>query len=192
MNLANKITFSRILIIPVLMIFIIPYPEWFPNSDKINEFISFYGRFIAAAIFIIASATDGVDGYIARSRNQITDLGKFLDPIADKLLVTAALISFTARQEISAWIVFVILAREFIITGFRIVAANKGVVIAASQWAKVKTAVQMVAIVFVTLDNYPFSLFTGLPFDDYLMIAALILTILSGVEYLKKNWQVME
>ncbi len=192
MNLANKITLSRILVIPVLMLFIVPYPSWVPNSVAINDFLNMNGRIIAAIIFLLAAATDGVDGYIARSRNMITDLGKFLDPIADKLLVTAALVAFSERQEISSWIVFIILAREFIVSGFRIIAANKGLVIAASWWGKVKTITQMVAIVFVMLDNYPFSTFTAIPFDDILMIIAMLLTIISGYDYLKKNWNVLK
>lgn len=172
MNLANKITIFRILLIPVFMIFLlmdIPY-----------------NRYIGAFIFLFAAATDGLDGYIARSRNQITVFGKFVDPLADKLLVSAALILLVELGDISSWIAFIIIAREFIITGFRVLAASAGVVIAASWWGKIKTVTQIIAIFTTLINNYPFSL-TGLPFSKISMLLAVIFTIISGVDYLYIN-----
>ena len=134
MNLANKLTMLRIFLVPLFLIFIaiknIPY-----------------GTFIATFIFIIASLTDQLDGYIARSRNQITNFGKFMDPLADKLLVTAALISLVELQVIPAWATVVIIAREFAVSGLRTIAAAEGKIIAASTWGKAKTVTQIAAII---------------------------------------------
>ena len=133
MNLANKLTMIRIFLVPVFLIFItvkdIPY-----------------GSIIATVIFIIASLTDQLDGHIARSRNQITNFGKFMDPLADKLLVTAALVSLVELKLVAGWAVVIILAREFAVSGLRTLAASDGIVIAASWWGKIKTVTQMIAI----------------------------------------------
>src|ERR1035437_7098552 len=133
MNLANKLTIFRIFIIPVFLIFI---------AIRIP-----YGTQIATMLFIIAALTDKLDGYIARSRNQITNFGKFMDPLADKLLVTAALISLVEFQVIPTWIAMIIITREFAVTGLRSIAAAEGNVIAASNWGKFKTVVQIIAII---------------------------------------------
>ena len=144
MNLANKLTLIRIFLIPVFLIFI-----------AIKDIP--YGTTIATAIFILASLTDKLDGYIARSRNQVTNFGKFMDPLADKLLVCSALIALVDLERIAAWIVIIIIAREFIISGFRLVASDNGVVIAASYWGKFKTAFQMITIIMLVLNlNVPF------------------------------------
>lgn len=145
-------------------------------------------RYVALAIFVVAALTDFLDGHLARSRNLITTFGKFMDPLADKLLVTSALVCLVATSEISAWVVMIIIAREFIISGFRLVAASEGVVIAASWWGKIKTVVQMVMIV-VLLANLPFA-FMGI-IENILIIAAVILTVVSLVDYLVKNKQVL-
>ncbi len=197
MNLPNKITLSRIFFVPVFMLFLVPFPEWFVNSsflgvlkpqlEAFNNFVINYGNYFAAALFIIAASTDGVDGYIARKRKLVTNFGIFLDPIADKLLVTAALIALVQRNELTAWAAMIIIAREFIVTGLRLVAAGEGVVIAASKWGKIKTVTQIVAIAFALLKNYPFSLFTDFPFDRYAMFAAIVATVYSGYDYLKIN-----
>lgn len=188
MNLANKLTLIRIFLVPVFLIFIavkdIPY-----------------GTFIATGIFILASLTDKLDGYIARSRNQITRFGKFMDPLADKLLVTAALISLVEFQVIPSWAAIVIIAREFAVSGLRTIAASEGIVIAASWWGKLKTVIQIVAIILLLLEvnisssltlsnsvnNSDFlkSFFTYVP--DIALYAAVIITILSGVDYFRKN-----
>ena len=172
MNLANKITLFRILLIPIFMIFV---------SINIP-----YNRYIAAFIFLFAAATDGLDGYIARSRNQITVFGKFVDPLADKLLISSALIILVELGDISSWVAFIIIAREFIITGFRVLAAADGIVIAASWWGKIKTVTQIIAIFSTLLNNYPFFLIR-FPFSKIAMFLAVIFTIISGVDYIYIN-----
>lgn len=164
MNLANKITVLRIILVPIFLFFILV---------KIK-----YGIYIATAVFIIAALTDTLDGYIARSRNQITKFGKFLDPLADKLIVTAALISLVELKQLSTWVVMIIVGREFLITGLRSVAASEGVVIAASKWGKAKTVIQIIAIVAALIK---------LPYNGILIFAAVVVTIASGVDYIYKN-----
>ena len=202
MNLPNKITLSRIFIVPIFMLFIIPFPKWLLESDflgiirpqllSINNCISIYGNYIAAVIFIIASSTDGVDGYIARKRKQITRFGKFLDPIADKLLVTAALIALVERNDITGWAAMIIIGRELIVTGLRLVAAGEGIVIAASKLGKLKTVTQIIAIVAALLKNFPLDRFTDFQFDKYAMFIAVIITIYSGYDYIAKNSKVID
>jgi CDP-diacylglycerol---glycerol-3-phosphate 3-phosphatidyltransferase len=201
MNLPNRITLSRILLVPVFMIFIIPLPNWVltstylefakPQLLVINDFILHYGNYIGAVIFIIAASTDKIDGYIARKRNQITKLGIFLDPIADKLIVTAALIALLQRGDISGWTAMLIISREFIITGFRLVAVGEGIVLSADKWGKIKMVIQSVAVAIALLKNYPFSIFTDFPLDNYVMLIAVIVTIYSGFNYLSKNKKVI-
>lgn len=201
MNLPNKITLSRICFIPVLMLFIIPIPESILNADilqciypqllAINKFLLAYGGYIAAGIFIIASSTDAVDGYIARKRQLVTNFGKFLDPIADKLLVTAALMALVQSGDVNGWAAMLIIAREFIVTGLRLVAAGEGIVIAASKLGKLKTVLQDIAIVATLLHNFPMNLFTNFQFDDYAMLLAVIITIYSLYDYIKKNLHVI-
>lgn len=172
MNMANKITIIRILLIPVLIVFLtIDIP---------------YHMEIALFVFVIASLTDKLDGYIARKYNLITDLGKFLDPLADKLLVSAALLMFIQLGKIDAWIVFIVLAREFAVTGLRAVAANKNIVIAASQLGKIKTTIQIITIIIILLNNFPFNL-VGLHMDSVMVYLTLIITIASGIDYFLKN-----
>ena len=202
MNLPNKITLSRIFLVPVFLLFVIPFPNWVlessylrlvnPQLTAINDFIYHYGNYIAATIFIIAASTDGVDGYIARKRKQVTRFGIFLDPIADKLLVTAALIALVERCELTGWAAMIIIAREFIVTGLRLVAAGEGVVIAASNWGKIKTVTQIVAIAASLLKNFPMNQITDFPFDRYTMLAAVLVTIYSGYDYIKKNSKVID
>lgn len=170
MNLANKITISRIFLVPLFLFFLlvkIPYGNW-----------------IATIIFIIAALTDSLDGYIARNRNQITKFGKFLDPLADKLIVTAALVALVERQIIPSWLVVIILAREFAITGLRAVAASEGNVIAASNWGKLKTVTQIIAIIAALIELKYKEFFN---IYIYLMYIATIITIISGIDYIKKN-----
>ncbi len=202
MNLPNKITLSRIFVVPILMIFIIPIPDpiinaGFLNSIRpqlvaINQFIALYGGYIAAAIFIIASSTDAVDGYIARKRKLVTRFGKFLDPIADKLLVTAALLALVQNGQVNGWAAMLIISREFIVTGLRLVAAGEGIVIAASKLGKLKTVLQDIAIVAALLNNFPISLISDIHFDDYAMLLAVIITVYSLYDYIKKNLNVID
>jgi len=175
MNLPNKITVIRILMIPFFIAaLLIDFPFHQP---------------IAAALFIIAALTDSLDGYLARSRNLVTDFGKFMDPLADKLLVCSALICFVQLGSVTAWVVIVIIAREFAITGLRTLAASDGIVISASKWGKAKTMSQMIAIVIILFNNWPFSLI-NFPADTIMIYVATILTIYSGIDYFILNRKV--
>lgn len=188
MNLANKLTIIRIFLVPIFLIFIAV--KSFP-----------YGNIIATFIFIIASLTDQLDGYIARSRNQITNFGKFMDPLADKLLVTAALISLVELQLIPSWAAIIIIAREFAVSGLRTIAASEGVIIAASWWGKIKTVIQIVAIILLLLQvniessavlmnivekSKSLSIFFNYIPSIALYVAVLI-TVISGIDYFVKN-----
>lgn len=172
MNLPNKLTMFRVILIPFFVFFLlVPY---FPQT----------GKYIAAFIFIIASLTDLLDGKIARKYNLVTNFGKFMDPLADKLLVCSALICLVSTGQLAAWIVLIIIAREFIISGFRLIAAEQQIVIAASYWGKFKTTFQMIMIIILILDfpNQTFQML-GMIFT-YL---ALALTVVSLLDYLYKN-----
>lgn len=189
MNLANRITLARIFLVPIIMFFLlaeIDLPEL-----RIANFSITYNQLVAAFIFIVAASTDGLDGYIARSRKMVTNLGKLLDPLADKLLVAAVLISLVDMEKLDAWIAIVIISREFAITGLRQVALLEGTVMAASAWGKWKTAIQITMIVDLLLNNFPFSLF-GVPFDVFITWAAAIITVYSGIDYFVKNKNVIE
>lgn len=202
MNLPNKLTILRILLIPIFMLIVVPIPQWMvelsflsfisPQMISINNFINNYGNYVAALIFIIASSTDALDGYIARKTKQITKFGKFLDPIADKLLVTAALIALVERGDLSTWVAVIIIGREFMITGLRLVAASEGIVIAASNWGKIKTITQMIAIIAMLFKNYPIRWLFDFPFDSVFMFLAVIATIYSAYDYILKNAKVID
>lgn len=177
MNLPNKLTLFRVILIPFFVFFLLaPYFEG-------------YGNYIAVAIFIVASITDFLDGKIARKYNLVTNFGKFMDPLADKLLVSSALICLVALNKIPAWIVIVIIAREFIISGFRLVAADNGVVIAASYWGKFKTAFQMVTVIVLIL-NIPGEVFADI--GTVLIYISLVLTVISLIDYIAKNKDVLK
>ena len=174
MNLPNKLTIMRVILIPFFVFFLLsPY---FPA----------YGNYIAVAIFIVASLTDMLDGKIARKYNLVTNFGKFMDPLADKLLVCSAMICLIELDRLAAWIVIVIIAREFIISGFRLIAAEQGIVIAASYWGKFKTTFQMIAVILMIVN---------LPVLHILTVActwiALVLTVVSLVDYIAKNHKVL-
>lgn len=177
MNLANKITMIRIMMIPLFVFFLlVPFP---------------YSRFAAAFLFILAASTDSLDGYIARKRNEVTNFGKFMDPLADKLLVTSALICLVEMGKVPSVAAIVIISREFIITGFRLLAVTDGLVIAASWWGKVKTITQIIAVAALILDNFPFR-YIGVPFDQIVLYVSVVATILSGVDYIYKNRSVFQ
>lgn len=197
MNLPNKITVARIILIPFFMIFAFPTPEWFPGHD----FLVNIGPYIALVIYIIASVTDAVDGHIARKRNLITSFGKFLDPIADKLLVTAALLVLVPQNLMYLWAAMIILTREFIVTGIRLLAAGEGKVIAAGKLGKIKMVLQTVAIIVLQIAyliaqwSQPFWADAGrvlIVVGDVAMWAAVIMTIVSGAEYVAKNIQFLK
>lgn len=173
-NLANSLTILRILLIPVFMVFMLGLeiiPSWLSAS-------------IAVGIFVIAALTDTLDGYVARSRNAVTVLGQFLDPLADKLLISAALISLLSLGRISAWIAMVIIAREFAVTGLRLVAAAERVVIPASPLGKIKTVSQVIAVIALILPQQGYIL--DRPFSWYLINIAALLTVISGIDYFVK------
>jgi CDP-diacylglycerol--glycerol-3-phosphate 3-phosphatidyltransferase len=173
MNLANKLTMLRIFLVPIFLIFMVV--QGIP-----------YGKELATFIFIVASLTDKLDGYIARSRNQVTNFGKFMDPLADKLLVTAALVSLVELQIVPSWVAMIIIAREFAVSGLRTIAASEGKVIAASGWGKIKTVIQIVAIITALLNlsyaNPNLNILTNI-----FMAAAVIITLISGADYFIKN-----
>ncbi|MBE6036541.1 MAG: CDP-diacylglycerol--glycerol-3-phosphate 3-phosphatidyltransferase [Clostridiales bacterium] len=175
MNLPNKLTVLRMCLVPVFIVFVLlggAFRPW------------------AAVIFIIASLTDMLDGKIARKYNLITNFGKIMDPLADKLLVTSALVCLCELGEVPAWMVIVILAREFIITGLRSVAAGEGIIIAAGKSGKLKTVLQMVALSAILLQNWPISIFLDWPIGHWILWAAVFMTVYSGAEYIVKNKQV--
>ncbi|MBQ9931812.1 MAG: CDP-diacylglycerol--glycerol-3-phosphate 3-phosphatidyltransferase [Firmicutes bacterium] len=175
MNLPNKLTMLRIFLIPIFIVLLM-FDLWY----------------VAAGVFIAASITDALDGMIARKMNLITNFGKLMDPLADKLLVTAALVCFVQLEVLDAWMVIVILAREFLVTGLRTVAAGQGIILAAGVSGKLKTIFQMVAIIVILLQDWPFTLVTDAPVGLILMWIAVILTIYSGAEYIIKNRRVFQ
>lgn len=175
MNLPNKLTTLRVIMIPFFVFFLL----W-QNGENYTF------RMIALALFIIASLTDLLDGKIARKYNLVTNLGKFMDPLADKLLVCSALICLIELNALPAWMVIVIISREFIISGFRLIASDNGVVIAASYWGKFKTTFQMVSVVLLILD------IPALAFVTTICVwIALVLTIVSLVDYIYKNHKIL-
>lgn len=179
MNLPNKLTIFRVILIPFFVFFLMtPYFEG-------------YGNYIALVIFVIASLTDLFDGKIARKYNLITDFGKFMDPLADKLLVCSALICFIELGLLPSWVVLIIIAREFIISGFRLVASDNGIVIAASYWGKFKTVFQMIMVIVLMFNQYlcnPVLNVIGI----ILIVVATTLTVISLVDYIWKNKSVLK
>ena len=180
LNIANKLTLARMIMIPLFIAFALAGGVW---CDA-----------IALAVFIIASLTDLADGKIARKYNMVTDFGKFMDPLADKLLVTAALCVLVHKAETSVWVLFIITVREFVVTGLRLVAAGSGNVIAASMWGKVKTMVQLI-VISVSLAPIKF-VHEPVLFSKsavyWAMWAVAVITVISGIDYLVKNKDVFK
>lgn len=174
MNLPNKLTILRVCMIPFFLIFML------------IDFEGNWAKWVALAIFVVASLTDMLDGKIARKYNLVTNFGKFMDPLADKLLVGAALICFVELGKVPAWIVIVIISREFIISGFRLIAADKGIVMAAGMSGKLKTVCQMIMIIVVIADIPGFEIV-----ETVLIYASLVLTIVSMCDYLYHNRNVL-
>lgn len=170
--------------IPVFMIIMLPSIDW--GTWVINDVELPISHFVGAIIFIIASTTDWIDGYYARKHNLVTTLGKFLDPLADKLLVSAALIILVGYELAPAWIVILIISREFAVTGLRLVLAGEGEVVAANQLGKIKTWTQIIAIAALLLHNLPFA-WINFPFADIALYVALFFTLWSGWDYFAKN-----
>ncbi|MFD0617786.1 CDP-diacylglycerol--glycerol-3-phosphate 3-phosphatidyltransferase [Paenibacillus sp. GCM10027629] len=191
MNLANKITIARIGLIPLFMLALQHYPVWMVERMPFLSQVNLYGSGIAVFIFLLASTTDKLDGYIARKYNQVTPLGKLLDPLADKLLISAALLMMVEQRMIPAWMAVLIIGREAVITGIRVLAAARGVALAADKHGKLKMVLQVVAIAAILLKNYPFAWITSLPVDFMLMILAVVLTIYSGYKYIANNYRTL-
>ncbi|CAM3897792.1 CDP-diacylglycerol--glycerol-3-phosphate 3-phosphatidyltransferase [Alicyclobacillus pomorum] len=189
MNLANRITIARIFLVPVVIFLLLVRFDFL--TVTINHRTTTGSEMVAALVFIIAASTDGLDGYIARKRKIVTNFGKLLDPLADKLLISAVLISLVEMQRLSAWVAILIISREFAVTGLRLVAATEGIVIAASRIAKWKTASQIVAMVALIINNFPFS-YVGFPFDVVMVYVMVITTVISGIDYFVKNKHVIE
>lgn len=177
MNLPNKLTILRVIMIPFFVFFMLV------------DVAGVYTKYIALALFCIASLTDLLDGKIARKHNLVTNFGKFMDPLADKLLVCAAMICLVEMDRIESWVVIIIMSREFIISGFRLIASDNGIVIAASMWGKVKTVIQMTMIIVLILhvDHVVFQYL-----EVILIAVATILTVVSLIEYIAKNIDVLK
>lgn len=184
MNLANKITIVRIFLVPVVLFFLLTNLNL--GSLSFSDYTITYNQMIAALIFIIAASTDGLDGYIARKNKIVTNLGKLLDPLADKLLVASVLISLVEMDKLSAFIAIIIISREFAVTGLRQIALLEGKVVAASNWGKWKTAIQITMIISILLNNFPFN-FIDIPFDIISAWIAAAITLYSGIDYFIKN-----
>lgn len=201
MNTPNKLSLLRIILVPFVLLFLLPINIYSFELVQWNAFIATYGRIISGVIFIIASLTDMADGKIARKYNLITNLGKFLDSLADKMLVISVLIALVDLNRISSVFVIIIVLREFMVTGIRLVASEKGVVMAAAMIGKIKTVTQMAAIIYLLFEPLFEMIFVRiLPnaatsqislviiiIGDILFVSSVIMTIISGMDYLLKN-----
>ena len=174
MNLPNKLTVLRVIMVPFFVFFMLTDVGGAAN------------KWIALALFVIASLTDMLDGKIARKYNLVTNFGKFMDPLADKLLVCSALICLIELEQLPAWVVIIIISREFIISGFRLVAADNGIVIAASYWGKFKTVFQMTAVILLIFNIPSLALLTNI-----VLAVAVVLTVVSLADYIVKNRKVL-
>jgi CDP-diacylglycerol---glycerol-3-phosphate 3-phosphatidyltransferase len=189
MNLPNKITVSRIILIPLFLIVMLAQFDW-GDIYVLGVYLP-VTHLVGALIFIIAATTDWIDGYYARKLNLVTNMGKFLDPLADKLLVSAALIVLVELGYAASWIVIVIISREFAVTGLRLLLAGEGEVVAANMLGKIKTWTQIIAISALLLHNILFEMIS-LPFAHIALWVALIFTIWSGWDYFAKNSHVFK
>jgi CDP-diacylglycerol--glycerol-3-phosphate 3-phosphatidyltransferase len=177
MNLPNRLTLARVFLIPLFLLI---------ASLKYR-----YADCLAVVIFVLGAATDGLDGYLARKNNQVTLLGKFMDPLADKILVSAALITLVEMGRLSGWIAVLIIGREFAVTGLRTVAAAEGVILSASSLGKIKTVTQIVAIVAAFAGDYLYD-FLHLPIAGIAMACAVLFTVWSGFDYFIRTWKMLK
>ena len=198
---ANLITIIRIICIPVFIVVLLaPWPQWFfTDAQELQYWTLSVKPWVAAVVYAVLALTDGIDGYIARSRNQVTALGKFLDPIADKILVSSALIALVELGDLPSWVVIVIISREFIVSGLRMIAATEGVVVAARMSGKVKTALTLVAILLFIIKrseivmSLPSNTYTAIyVFSWMVMVVALIATLWSMFVYFKQVFSIMD
>lgn len=188
MNIPNRITVSRVCLIPIFVIIMVIDFHW-GNLTMLGATMP-VEHLVGALIFIIASLTDWIDGYYARKYNLVTNLGKFLDPLADKLLVSSAFILLVGLEYAPAWVIIIIISREFAVTGLRLICAEHGEVVAANQLGKIKTWTQILAIAFLLLHNIIFAMW-GIPFDQIMLYVALIFTIWSGLDYFWLNRKIL-
>ena len=196
-NLPNRLTLSRIAMVPFFLLFAVRLPSFAVAFFSfvglggaiaaVDGFILRRGLIVSGVIFLLAFATDFIDGYVARKYKQVTDFGIFLDPIADKLLVSAALVALTSRGIIGAWITTLIISREFIVTGIRLLAMNKGVVLAAGGFGKAKTFTQAAALILLLFSNFNLGFLNAINAGGTILYIALIFTVLSGADYIIKN-----
>jgi len=202
MNLPNRITLIRIALVPVFLVFACPVPAEFVDlfarwgwEAPLVGFSAWAtmggGWWVGGFVFCVAFFTDFLDGFIARRRGLVTDLGKFLDPLADKLLVCSAFIALTARGEVMAWATVIVVCREFVVTGLRLVAVNKGVVLAAGPAGKLKTVFQGAAIIFYLFQNFGIEPLFTLHARGILLLIAVLLTVFSGIDYIMRNRSVL-
>ncbi|MFS0857486.1 CDP-diacylglycerol--glycerol-3-phosphate 3-phosphatidyltransferase [Paenibacillus taichungensis] len=192
MNLANKITLARMALIPLFMLCFIPLPSWIQESSELIRFLDQHGLVIGVIIFALAAGTDKLDGYVARKYNQITNLGKLLDPLADKLLISVALIMMVQENLIGSWIAVIIIGREIVITALRMIASEQGIALAADRYGKLKMVLQVAAIIAVLLNNVPFSLLADVRVDMILLWLAAGVTLLSGLNYIVVNYKLVQ
>ena len=195
MNLPNKLTILRMIMIPFVLLFMLPVPFATELFSGWNQFIADWGMLVAVILFSLASLTDMLDGKIARSRNIVTNLGKFLDPIADKMLVISILIALVQTGRVHAIVTIVIIMREFMVTGIRLLASDHGVVIAASNVGKAKTVTQMIAIIWLMIEPILIKILSlsgsaasaVIWVGNIAVLIAVIMTLVSGYDYLRKN-----
>ena len=204
MNLPNKLSVLRIILVPLTLLFMLPIDIYGWQPEGWNNFVTNNGMIVAAIVFIAASLTDMLDGKIARKYNLITDLGKFLDALADKILVISVMIAFVELHRFSAWLLIIVVLREFAVSGLRMIAASKGNVIAAKMIGKIKTVTQMIALIYLMFEPLLMKIFglgfTGYPIaicpvtiiGDLLFGICVIMTIVSGVDYLIKGKQYLK
>ena len=186
MNLANRITCVRLILIPLFIFFVTPKPEWMAGGSMINS----YSLFIAVGIFVIAVLTDKLDGYVARKYNQVTKLGCFLDPLADKLLIIAALLYLVEENRLAGWIALIIVAREIAVTGLRLAASMNRKVLSADKYGKIKLVLQAVTITLYLLSCPPIGIGYKFHLDEIMMFLTVAITIYSGFNYFKNNKEV--
>ncbi len=201
MNIPNRLSILRIILIPLILLFMLPISIWGFKPESWNYFVQTNGITVAGVLFVIAAITDYADGSIARKYKMITNLGKFLDSLADKMLVISVLIAFVERDRVSSFLVVVIVLREFMVTGLRLVASKNGVIMAAEMIGKIKTVTQMIAIIFLFFESVFISLAqiifknSSLTSIEYIVIlignifvaVAIVMTIISGMDYMIRN-----
>jgi CDP-diacylglycerol--glycerol-3-phosphate 3-phosphatidyltransferase len=192
MNLANKITIARILLIPLFFVFLTSFPQYLSEQIFNISFSERQSELVALTIFLLAAITDKLDGFIARKYNQVTKLGKLLDPLADKLLITVAIIALVSKQDIAAWIALIIIGREMMVTLLRIMATSKGIILSADKFGKLKMVLQVSAIVGLLLQGQIFNNIHIVVLTHVVLYLATVITLYSGFNYIHRNYKVLQ